>query len=94
VPASIYSPAVVAAGFWHHDNQALSELHTQVVTSELRPIATLLREDQTIIKELEVEPFTEKDSGILESYLAKIRRDGVPKHADPAAVGAEILAVK
>ena len=24
----------------------------------------------------------EKDSGVLESYLAKIRRDGVAKHAD------------
>jgi hypothetical protein len=28
------------------------------------------------------EPFTEKDAGILASYLTKIRRDGVAKHAD------------
>jgi hypothetical protein len=44
--------------------------------------ATLLKENQTLLRELHAEPFTEKDSGILESYLAKIRRDGVPKHAD------------
>jgi hypothetical protein len=35
-----------------------------------------------LIKELQSDTFTEKDSGILESYLAKIRRDGVAKHAD------------
>ena len=46
------------------------------------PIAVLLEEDQALIKELQSEPFNESDSGILESYLAKIRRDGVPKHAD------------
>jgi hypothetical protein len=42
----------------------------------------LLKEDQAILKELQTEPFAEKDLGILESYLAKIRRDGVPTHAD------------
>lgn len=42
----------------------------------------LLRENQAVLKELQAEPFAEKDSGILESYLAKIRRDGLPKHAD------------
>lgn len=42
----------------------------------------LLKENQALIKELQSEPFTEKDSGILESYLAKIRRDGVAKHAN------------
>ena len=42
----------------------------------------MLEENQTLLKELQADPFTEKDSGILESYLAKIRRDGVAKHAD------------
>jgi hypothetical protein len=41
----------------------------------------MTKDNQAIIKELQLEPFTEKDSGILESYLAKIRRDGVAKHA-------------
>jgi hypothetical protein len=49
----------------------------------LEPIEALLDENQAIIKELQTEPFTaEKDAAILGSYLAKIRRDGVPKHAD------------
>src|ERR1700692_5009783 len=74
--------ALVAVAFWHHDNQALNELQTQIVTSELQPIAALLKEDQIILQGLQTEPFAEKDSGILESYLAKIRRDGVPRHAD------------
>jgi hypothetical protein len=40
-----------------------------------------LIENQGIIKELYAEPFTEKGFGILESYLVKIRRDGVAKNA-------------
>jgi hypothetical protein len=42
----------------------------------------MLKENQALIKKLQAEPFTEKDLGILPSYLAKIRRDGVAKHAD------------
>jgi hypothetical protein len=42
----------------------------------------MLKENLTLTRELEASPFTENDSGILESYLAKIRRDGVPKHSD------------
>jgi phosphomevalonate kinase len=65
-----------------HERQALDELRKQFVASEVQPIATLLQENQSILKELQTEPFSELNSGILESYLAKIRRDGVAKHAD------------
>ena len=44
-------------------------------------MAALLKENQGIIAELQAEPFVEKDNGILESYLVKIRRDGVAKNA-------------
>jgi hypothetical protein len=74
--------AVVSAGFWHREHRALNEVRTQVAANELQPIASLLKENQSLIRELQAEPFTEQDSGVLESYLAKIRRDGVPKHAD------------
>jgi hypothetical protein len=74
--------ALVAGAFWHHEHEALDELRAQIVASELQPIAALLKENQALIQELQSEPFTEKDSGVLESYLAKIRRDGVAKHAD------------
>jgi hypothetical protein len=74
--------ALAATGFWHHEHEALGALRAQVLMGELQPIATILKENQGLIQALESEPFTENDSGILESYLAKIRRDGVPKHAD------------
>ncbi len=74
--------ALVAAGAWYHANSALRDSRMQLVGSTLEPIASHLRENQALIKELQAEPFVEKDSGVLESYLAKIRRDGVPKHAD------------
>jgi hypothetical protein len=72
----------MAACGWYHTNDALNERRSQLVADELQPIAALLKDNQALIQELQSEPFTEKDSGILESYLAKIRRDGVAKHAD------------
>jgi hypothetical protein len=74
--------AVGALGLMFYERSQLQDARARVVAGELQPIAMLLKENQTIIKELQAEPFAEKDSGILESYLAKIRRDGVPKHAD------------
>ena len=44
-------------------------------------MAELLTENSALITELQAEPYTEKDNGILESYLIKIRRDGVAKNA-------------
>jgi hypothetical protein len=74
--------AVGALGLIFYERSQLQEARARVVAGELRPIAMLLQENQALLKELQAEPFTEKDSGVLESYLAKIRRDGVPKHAD------------
>jgi hypothetical protein len=74
--------ALAAAGFAYREREALEELRSQAVASELQPIARLLKENQALIQELQVAPFAEKDNGILESYLAKIRRDGVASHAD------------
>jgi hypothetical protein len=74
--------AFVAAGFWHHEHEALEKSRAQVVASELQPIATLLKENQALIQELQAEPFTEKELGVLESYLAKIRRDGISKNVE------------
>jgi hypothetical protein len=74
--------ALVAAAFWHHEHEVLDESRAQIVASELQPLATLLKEDQALIQELQSAPFTEVDSGVLGSYLGKIRRDGVGKHAD------------
>ncbi len=73
---------LIAAGFGQREHEALAELRSQIVAHELQLIVTLLKADQALLEELLTEPFTEKDSAILESYLVKIRRDGVAKHAD------------
>src|SRR5450755_3965248 len=74
--------ALVMSGAWYHAFQGLRASRTQFVANTLGPTAALLKEDQAIVNELQAEPYAEKDNGILESYLAKIRRDGVAKHAD------------
>jgi len=45
------------------------------------PIALYVKEDRTFIRVLQLEPCTENNSGILQSHLIKMRRDGVAKHA-------------
>lgn len=74
--------ALIATAAWYHANSALSELRIQFVGSSLAPMVALLKEDESLINELQSDSFTEPGAGILESYLAKTRRDGVPKHAD------------
>ena len=74
--------AMIALSAWHQAHEAVEEARARLITSELQPIAGMLKENQALITDLQAEPFTEQDSGILESYLAKIRRDGVPKHVD------------
>jgi len=83
VSIGLVSAVIVAATSltaWYHAREALAEVRTHVVAGELQRIAGLLNDTQALIRELQTEPFTEKDYGILESYLAKIRRDGVAKH--------------
>jgi hypothetical protein len=86
-PLTILLPVVSVATLvmiaaWHHASSALDDARTQIVTGVLEPMAVLLKENAALVKELQAESFTEKDKGILESYLDKIRRDGVAKHAD------------
>jgi hypothetical protein len=73
--------ALVAVAAWYNASGTLNESGTRVVGGLLGPIAGLLKENQALIKELQTEPFREGDAGILASYLAKIRRDGVAKNA-------------
>jgi len=70
--------ATAALQFW----QRLHAARKSFVDDTLEPIAALLKENQALMKDLQTEPFKEGDNGVLESYLIKIRRDGVPKHAD------------
>lgn len=74
--------ALVGAGAWYQARDGFIEIRAQVIAGELQPMATLLKESQALIKDLQAEPFTDKESGIFDTYLARIRRDGVAKHAD------------
>jgi hypothetical protein len=82
LPAAALIAAAVAIGFWYHEHDALEALHAQIQSDELQPILMLLKENQALIQQLKSAPFTDNGSGILESYLAKIRGDGVGKHSD------------
>jgi hypothetical protein len=70
--------AAVGGTAW---TQATGELqHFRI--AELMPIAALLKDDQEILQALRADSASEKDYGILASYLAKIRADGLLKQAD------------
>jgi hypothetical protein len=70
--------AVSGSAGWY---EARSESR-QLRIGELKPIAALLKEDQELLQALQTDSGPARDSGILASYLAKIRADGVAKHAD------------
>jgi hypothetical protein len=80
--AALIGLTLVMTAAWYHTREALQAERLQFVAGILDPLAALVKENEAIIVELKAEPFIENDSGVLESYLAKIRRDGVPKHAD------------
>jgi hypothetical protein len=69
---------VVAGASWYETSRELRQLRV----GELKPIAALLKEDQELLQALQTDAALEKESGILGSYLAKIRSDGLPKHAE------------
>jgi hypothetical protein len=81
VTALLFVATLAATGGWYHARQSLQSSRSQFIASTLEPMAALLKENDGIITELQGEPFVEKDNGILESYLVRIRRDGVAKNA-------------
>src|ERR1700743_3623639 len=73
--------AVGASAGWYRARSTLEASWAQMTESTLRPTLGLLQENLRIIHALQEQPYPEKDSGILESYLIKIRRDGVARNA-------------
>jgi len=74
--------AFVSAGGWYHAHELLRESRSQLAIATLVTVAGLLKDNETIMNELQAAPFADPDVGALASYLAKIRRDGVAKHTD------------
>jgi hypothetical protein len=81
ITASALIMAFVAFAAWYRTSGMVRDWHAQIIATELQPIAILLQENQALLHDLQTDPFKEKDSGILESYLVKIRRDGVAKNS-------------
>ena len=78
---AFWALALVAtmAGTWYY---AKGELRTRDLEETLQPIASLLDEDRKILNDLKTEGLGDSDSVVLENYLARIRGDSVPKHAE------------
>lgn len=55
--------ALGALGLLFYEQSQLQGARTRMIAEQLQPIAALLKEDQAILKELQAEPFTEKDAG-------------------------------
>ena len=70
--------AIAAVAGWFHARVQMHEARA----IELQPVAAFLKENQQLLRSLQSESGVEKDSEILTAYLAKIRADGVAKHAD------------
>lgn len=83
IATSVFS--LVVGGGWYQEYQknqnAQVEANVRLIVEYLQPIATLLTVNESIFRELRSEPYSEPGWGILESYLIKIQRDGVAKHA-------------
>jgi hypothetical protein len=75
--AALVAFAVVGTE-WYHSVASLRDLRA----SELETLAVLLNEDQELLQVLQTDAALAKESGILGSYLASIRVDGLPKHAE------------
>jgi len=81
MPWVLLAAALIAAtafgAAWHQANADLNNLRIGGLPS----INALLSENKEFLKVLQTDSALEKGSGILGSYLAKIRADGVAKHA-------------
>ena len=70
--------AATAGITWYLADQ---HFQRQAADDNLQPIAFLLAENRKIIDSLKADGYVESESAILETYLAKIRKDGVAKNS-------------
>ena len=79
--AGLWMLLVVAAisGTWQY---AQAQLRSRDVEDTLQPMAALLDDNRKILSALKSEGLADSDSFLLDTYLAQIRTDSVPKHAE------------
>jgi hypothetical protein len=66
---------------WQRERTAKESSSAQVSSRLLNSMASLLHENRALLAVLEAKPYGEEGNGILNSYLIKIRRDGVKSSA-------------
>lgn len=71
---------LVAVGVTSYTWRASSD--RQHARATIEAIAALSAQREDALRRLSVQPFAEPGVGVVDSYLAKIRRDGVGKHSD------------
>lgn len=70
--------AAAVAVTWQYSQRALRAC---VVDETLQPVAALLEENRRILAALQSQGHAASESALLESYLRRIRSDGVPRHS-------------
>jgi len=77
--------ALVVGGGWYQEyvkgQREEIEARQRLITDTLAPVQSFLESNTAIFKELKTDRYTEPGWGIQESYLIKIRRDGVAKNS-------------
>jgi hypothetical protein len=66
---------------WQRETAAMESSSAQLSARLLNSMASLLQENQALLAELQAKPYGEDGNGILNSFLIKIRRDGVKNSA-------------
>jgi len=74
--------AVSSLGEWYFTWESLKAARSVSLTTTLPTVVALIEENNGTLSVLKSAPFSEPGNGVLASYLAAIRRDGVEKHAE------------
>jgi hypothetical protein len=75
------SAGVLALAIFATWTLANSSAGSRYARENLQTIESLLQENQRLVEALRAEGYTDSESALLESYLTRIRRDGVPRNS-------------
>ena len=76
-----FASAGAVASSWYYADAALEQSKAELAAHTLALTLQPLEENRRLLDELQTAPFCEPDAEVVESYLTKIRRDGVARNA-------------
>lgn len=74
--------ALLGGGALVLQQAARADLRTCLVDDTLEPVAALVEQNQKIVEGLKAGGFAASEAAVLASYMADIRKDGVPRHSE------------